>query len=55
MEKIIKNFIDQQNNNNTMITSEQGKVLTYGDFKKTLSRYKVDNYFKERENVLESL
>ena len=29
--------------------------MTYGDFKKTLSRYKVDNYFEERENELESL
>tara|TARA_B100000131_G_scaffold168560_1_gene162927 strand:- start:1098 stop:1469 length:372 start_codon:yes stop_codon:yes gene_type:complete len=29
--------------------------MTYGDFKKTLSRYKVDNYFEERENELESI
>ena len=29
--------------------------MTYGDFKKTLSRVKVNNYFEERENELESL
>ena len=29
--------------------------MTYSDFKKTLSRYKVDNYFEEKENELESI
>ena len=29
--------------------------MTYGDFKKALKRYKVDNYFEEKDNELESL
>ena len=54
MEKIIKNFIDQQNNNNVMITSEQGKVLTYGDFKEfnnKLSRQLSAQTLKNEDRV----
>ncbi len=34
MEKIIRNLIHQHEDNNTMMTSEDNRILTYGEFKK---------------------
>ena len=54
MEKIIRNFIHQHEDNNIIITSEDNRNLTYGEFKKfneKLSRQLSAQKFKNEDRV----